>query len=141
MTDDGRDSRIPNFPMLRASALALSVAGATGAVALVIFAGQRNPSRLLIALFVVWVLGPFVAQLLALRITRHASPVTQATLYVVMIATAIISIALYAKAAFSPPRQQAAFMFVIVAPVSVLALAAIVSLVAFLTRRPSSANT
>jgi protein-S-isoprenylcysteine O-methyltransferase Ste14 len=41
-------------------ALLLVMAGATVSIALMIRAGHRNPSRLLLALFTGWVLSPFV---------------------------------------------------------------------------------
>lgn len=47
--------------LLRAVALIAVVAGAGGSIGLMLWAGHRNPSRLLIVLFAIWVLSPFVA--------------------------------------------------------------------------------
>ena len=46
--------------VLRTLALIAAVAGAAGSIALMLRAGRRSP-RLLIALFTIWVLSPFVA--------------------------------------------------------------------------------
>ena len=48
--------------LLRAVALIEVVAGAVGSVGLTLRAGQRSP-RLLLVLFTIWVLSPFVALL------------------------------------------------------------------------------
>ena len=45
---------------LRVPARLVLVIGAASSVALVVYAGRRNPSRVLIGLFVLWVLAPSV---------------------------------------------------------------------------------
>jgi hypothetical protein len=47
--------------LLRAAALAAVLVGAVGSVAFMLYAGRHNPSRLLMTLFTLWVLSPFVA--------------------------------------------------------------------------------
>ena len=47
--------------LLHAAALIALPAGAVGSVGLLLRAGQRNNSRLLLVLFTIWVLSPFLA--------------------------------------------------------------------------------
>src|SRR5258705_10532634 len=51
--------------LLHAVALSAVVVGAMVSVGLMLWVGHRNPSRILLALFVIWVLSPFMALLLA----------------------------------------------------------------------------
>src|SRR5262245_21009562 len=51
--------------VLSASAQIAVVAGAGGSLGLMLYAGRRNPSWILLLLFAIWVLSPFVAAVLA----------------------------------------------------------------------------
>jgi len=51
--------------VLSGAALIALLVGAVGSVGLMLRAGHRNPSRLLIVLFTFWVLSPFIALVLA----------------------------------------------------------------------------
>jgi hypothetical protein len=113
------------------------VAAAAGSVGFVFYFGQRNPSRLLIVLFAVWVLSPFVALLAADARSRRWPPQTRATLYGVMLLIAAGSLAVYANAALGPPRAQGAFVFVIVPPLSWLLSGVAVSVAMFAFGRHS----
>jgi len=104
--------------VLRAAGMFGLLAGAIGSVGFVFYYGQRNPSRLLIVLFAIWVLSPFVALLGADLMSTRWSPLTRATLHAVMLVIAVGSLAAYANAALGPPRAQGAFAFVIVPPLS-----------------------
>lgn len=46
---------------LRAAAMIAAAVGAVGSVGLTLYVGRHNPSRILISLFLIWVLSPFVA--------------------------------------------------------------------------------
>ncbi len=52
---------------LRAGSFIPVVVGALGSVGLTLYAGRHNDSRLLVALFAIWVLSPFIAVLIASR--------------------------------------------------------------------------
>ncbi|HLJ17702.1 MAG TPA: hypothetical protein VKV15_24610 [Bryobacteraceae bacterium] len=122
---------------LRAVAMILAVAGATGSVGLMLRAGHRNGSRLLLTLFAIWVLSPFVALLLANLISKQWSVFTRATLYSLMLVLTLGSLAIYADVAFGPPRAKTAFAFVVVPPASWLLIAIVVPIAAFLSGRRS----
>ena len=59
-----RGEQIRSPTLLSGAALLLPVAGAVGSVGLMLRAGHRNDSPILLALFAIWVLSPFVALLL-----------------------------------------------------------------------------
>ncbi len=120
--------------LLRVAALIAVLAGAVGSVGLMLRAGQRTP-RLLLVLFVIWVLSPFVALVLAHVLSKRWSVLTRATLYSVMLVITLGSLAAYgADVAFGPPKAKAAaFVFVVVPPVSWLLIAIVVPLAALIS--------
>ena len=59
------------FPgRLRAAALIAVVAGAVGSVGLMLHAGRRSP-RILLVPFLIWVLSPFMALVLADAVSKR----------------------------------------------------------------------
>lgn len=121
---------------LRAVALIAAVVGAVGSVGLMFRVGQRNPSRLLLGLFAIWVLSPFIALLLANMITRRWSVLTQVTLHSLTLILTLGSLALYGDVAWRP-RPQPAFVFLVVPLGSWLLLVIAVPLAAFISGRLS----
>jgi len=85
---------------LRAVAMIAVVAGAAGAVGLMLRAGHRSDSRILLVLFGIWVLSPFIALVLANVVSKRWSVLTRATLYGVMLALTLASLAIYGDVAF-----------------------------------------
>jgi hypothetical protein len=122
---------------LRATARIAVVAGAGGSVALTVYAGRHNDSRLLVALFVIWVLSPFMALLLASLVSRRWPVLTQTTLYIAMLVVTVGSLAIYGAQAFRLPRPQAAFVFVVVPPASWLLIAVVVPIAGLMSRKLS----
>ena len=122
--------------LLRAAALIALLGGAGGSVGLLLRAGQRSP-RLLLVLFVIWVLSPFMALVLAEVVSKRWSVLTRATLYSVMLVVTLGSLAIYGNDAWRPPRTQAAFVFVVVPPASWLLIAIVVSMAALISDRLS----
>src|SRR4051812_29778826 len=90
--------------LLRAAALVTVLAGAVGSVALMLRAGHRNPSRMLLTLFAFWVLSPFIALVWAHAVSKRWPALTRATLYGVMMVVTLCSLAIYATVALGPPR-------------------------------------
>ena len=121
---------------LHAVALIAVVAGALGSVGLMFWVGHRNPSRVLLALFLVWDLSPFVALLLADMVSKRWSVITRATLHIVMLVIALSSLALYGDVVWRP-RPQPAFMFLVVPFGSWLLMMIVVPMAALLSRRSS----
>jgi hypothetical protein len=100
-----------------ASALSV-VAGALGSIGLLLRAGQRTP-RLLLLLFTIWVLSPFVGLLWANAISQRWAVGTRATLYGVGPVVALGSVAVYGGfLAVKPPGSANGFLWVAVPPVT-----------------------
>jgi hypothetical protein len=78
-----------------------------------IWVGHRNPSRLLLALFVIWDLSPFIGLVLADMVSKRWSVITRATLYGVMLILTLGSLALYGDVVLRA-RPQPAFRFLVV---------------------------
>jgi hypothetical protein len=121
---------------LRIAALFVLVAGAVSSLALMLYAGRRNPSHLLIIAFVVWVLSPFVAlgwaNLQSIRWPR----LVRTTLYGVTLALALATVMIYGNVVWHPPKSSAAFVFVVVPPASWLLMSIAVGLAVLIARRP-----
>lgn len=89
---------------LRIVTLMAIAIGAIGSVGFTLWAGRNNPSVVLVGMFVVWVLLPFVVMG-----WMAASPKTRTmALYCLMGAVALISMVVYVAVALHPPRQMAA---------------------------------
>jgi hypothetical protein len=121
--------------VLRAAALMAVPAGAVGSVGLTLWAGRHNSSRILLVLFALWVLSPFMALVLANAVSKRWSVLTRATLHSVMLLLALGSLAIYGDVALGPPRAKTAFFFVVVPPASWLIIAIVVPIAALLSGR------
>ena len=126
-----------NGGVLRAAALIAATAGAAGSVALTLHAGRRNHSRLLLILFVLWVLSPFAALVWASVISKRWPILMRATLYGVTWVVTLASLAIYGYVALGPPRAKTAFAFVVIPPASWLLIAIVVSIAALISGRHS----
>jgi hypothetical protein len=119
---------------LRAAALIAVVVGAASSAGLLLRAGQRTP-RLLLVLMAIWVLSPFIALVLANVVSKRWSSLTRVTLYGVMLAVTLGSLAIYGDDAMGRRRAQAAFVFVLVPTASWLLIAIAVPIAAFISGR------
>jgi hypothetical protein len=115
---------------MRVAALIAALAGATGSVALMFHAGRHNNSRVLLILFALWVLSPFMVLILGHVISKRWSLLTQAALQRVTLVLALSSLAIYGNIALGPPRAKTAFVFVVVPPASWLLTAIVVAIAA-----------
>jgi hypothetical protein len=122
---------------MRIAALAAAVVGAAGSVAQTVGAGARNPSRVLIGLFVLWVLSPFAALAVANWISKTWSELTRVTLYVMTFGLAIGSVFVYGVGASRMRIGKSAVIFVITAPISWLIAATALGIAALVSRRHS----
>ena len=122
--------------LLRAVALIAVVTGAVGSVGLMLRAGRNTP-RLLLVLFVIWVLSPFVALAWANMVSRLWSVLTRATLYCVTLVITLGSLAIYGDVVLPPAGSPRAFVFVVVPPGSWLLMAIVVPIAALISRRRS----
>ena len=104
---------MPSSNALRTAARIALVAGAAGSVLLMMRAGARQPSILLILLFTGWVLSPFVALALANVQSANWQPITRTALYGVMLGVSFISLSIYTFHALIP-GMKAGFIFLVV---------------------------
>ena len=122
--------------LLHAVALTAVVSGAVGAVGLMLWVGHRNPSRLLLGLFVIWDLSPFVALLLVDIVSKRWSVITRTTLYGVMLIITLGSLGFYGDVVWRP-RPQPAFLFLVVPLGSWLLMTIVVPIAALISGRLS----
>jgi len=78
-------TKIFTLHFLRNMAIVLLLIGALGSLGFVLHAGRNNNSVLLVALFVTWVLSPFIALLVAHLILKNWTAHTYAVLHCLMI--------------------------------------------------------
>src|SRR6266545_1410735 len=119
--------------LLRTTALIAVLAGAVGSLGLMLRAGRRTP-RFLLVLFVIWVLSPFVALAWASMVSKRWSILAQTTLYCVTLVLTLGSLAIYGGLVVPPAGSPAAFVFVLVPPVSWVLLT-VVPIAALISRR------
>ena len=116
--------------LLRTVALIAALVGAVGSVGLLLQVGRRKHSPpLLLALFAIWVLSPFVALVVTNIASTSWSVSTRATLYSAMLVVALGSLAIYGDIGLGPLGAKTVPVFVIVASTS-----------AHLARRSADAN-
>ena len=123
--------------LLRAAALIAAVTGAAGSVGLMLWVGHRNPSRILLVLFAIWVLSPFMALLLANMVSKRWSVITRVTLHCVMLVLTLGSLAIYGYVVLRPTGSKPAFVFLVVPLGSWLLIAIVVSIGALISGRLS----
>jgi len=129
------DSKIiPGISLLRAIALVVIVIAAAGSVWLTLYMGRKNSSILLIALFVFWVLSPFVALFVADRISKSWNFATRVLLYVLMFLVSIVSLAAY-SGLLHVPDTKPAFMFLMMPLLSWFLIAIFVAVATLLSRK------
>ena len=102
--------------LIRTAALIAVLVGAAVSVGLMLWEGRRNDSRLLLALFALWVLSPFVALGLAYAASTRWSVVSRATYHGVVLLFTLATLAIYGNVVFGPSRAKSAFMFIVVPP-------------------------
>ncbi len=121
--------------LLRASALIAALAGGVGSIALVLWAGRRNDSRMLLVLFAMWVLTPFMVLLLASLVSKRWSVVGRAALHGVILVYALATLAIYGVFVLGPSSAKSVFAFIVVPPASWLLIAIVVPLAALIAGR------
>ena len=123
-----------SLSILRTMAVVVVVAGAVASVGLMLHAGRNNKSVLLIALFVIWVLSPFMALLVVSVVSKRWPVLTRVTIYSLMLILTLGSLVSY-SGALSPPGTKPAFVFLMVPLISWLLIAIATSLSRRLSRK------
>lgn len=121
---------------LRTAALIAVLAGAVGSLGFLLHTGRHTP-RLLLALFVGWVLSPFAALIWANVVSKHWAAVTQATLYATMLVLTLGSLPIYATVALGFSSTRPAAVFLLVPLASWLLSAIVVAIAALMSGRVS----
>jgi hypothetical protein len=121
--------------LLRAAALIAVIAGAVGSLGLMLHTGRRQRSLILIGLFTVWELSPFVALVYAHMVSKQWPALTRATLYSLMLVLTLASLAIYGDVALGPPRPKPASVFLLVPLASWLLIAIVVPMAALISGR------
>lgn len=117
----------------RLAMIALPI-GAVASVALMLYAGRHNPSRLLALLFTIWVLSPFVAAFCAEGVAKRWSILTRTMVSVVALIFTLASLAVYGGVAFGHLNAKIGFVFLVVPFASWLLMGVAVGVTAFLSR-------
>ena len=125
---------IPN--RLRTAALIAVLVGGAGSLTLMFRGAERRPP-ILLALFVVWVIAPFVLLAATDKFSNRWSALTRTTLYVLMFLVTIGSVGVYTNDVLRPRKAQAAFVYVMVPPVSVALIAVALATASVVSRRRS----
>src|SRR6266487_3198119 len=125
--------------ILRTIAVVAVLCGAVGSLGLMFNAGRNQNSILLIALFTIWVLSPFIALLVANVISKRWSILTRVILYFLMLFITLGSLVSY-SGTLSPPGTKPAFKFLIVPLISWLLMVIVIPLAASLSRRQKKIN-
>ena len=119
---------------LRAVAGIALVPGAVGSVALMLRAGMNTPPFLLV-IFVFWILSPFVALAWANTAAPRWPALTRTTLYVVTVALAPASLAIYSGVIPRPAGSANAVLFTAGPVASWLVMTVAVGMAALIARR------
>lgn len=123
--------------VLRRVALIAMLGGSAGSIMFMLHAARRQQSRILMLLFGIWVLSPFVAAVVASSVSKHWAVVTRATLYMVMIVVTLSSLAIYGDVALGYAKAKTGFIFLVVPLASWLLTAAAVGTAALIFGRQS----
>jgi hypothetical protein len=123
--------------VLRKVAVISALAGAAGSVTLMLHAGRRQQSRVLVLLFAIWVVSPFIAALIADSVSKRWHVGTRAALYILMVVLTLGSLAIYGGVAFEYVKAKAGFVFLVVPFGSWLLIAVMVATAAIISARQS----
>ena len=99
---------------LRRAALIALYGGAIVSEGLMLYAGRRNTHLLITILFIGWVLGPYLALVLADCFSKTWTIPARAAVYWLMIVVTLGSLAIYINDVLDPPKAKGAFVYVAV---------------------------
>jgi hypothetical protein len=122
------------YGVLRAIATVVVLIAAVASLIMVIRAGRHNRSVLLPILFILWVISPFAALLIANRISKPWSPHTRITLYWLMLIISMGCLVGYCGL-LSPPGTKPAFVFLITPAMAWLLIVTAIPIAAAVSRR------
>jgi hypothetical protein len=118
-------------------ALIVVLIGAGSSLSLMLRAGRHNHSVLLVGLFAIWVLSPFIALLAAIVVSKRWPALTRVALFSLALVLTIGSLFAY-SGAWSPPRAKPAGVFLVVPLISWTLMGIVITIAASLSRRLTS---
>jgi hypothetical protein len=121
---------------LRSAAFFALLIGAIGSIMLWVHAAE-HPPLLIITLFVIWVLSPFVVLGIAHVKAKGWAPGTQTALYSVTLFVALASLVVYGDDALGHRTAHPAFVYVAVPPVAWVLTGVAVAIGALIARKRS----
>jgi hypothetical protein len=98
------------------------LAGGIASVAWMLYAGRRQQSQILILLFAMWVLSPFMAGFIAISFAERWAVRTRAVLYTLLVVMTLGSLAIYGAVALEYVKAKIGFVFLVVPLASWLAI-------------------
>jgi hypothetical protein len=110
------------------------LAGALGSIGLTFQAGRNNHSILLMMLFGIWVLSPFMGLAVAYFLSNRWSVLTRNILYLLAMVLTGVSILIY-SGVWNPSGMKHAFAFLIFPLLSWIILAVVIPLAASRSRK------
>jgi hypothetical protein len=121
--------------VLRRVAVSVVLAGAGGSIASMLYAGRHQKSAILILLFGMWVLSPFMAALMVSSVSKRWAIGAQRKLSVLLVILALASLAVYGVVAFGPVNAKVGFVFLVVPLASWLFIAVVFGTAALILGR------
>ena len=115
------DNNTSRQNLLQTTALTALLVGTIGSLYFMFKAGSNQKSIILIGLFTVWVLSPFVGLFIANKVTSIWRVITRQLLYWLMLGLTIISLIAY-SGLVTIPDTKPAFIFLVFPFVSWLAI-------------------
>ena len=103
--------------LVRSLALGVATAGALGSLAFTLQAGGNNVSVILVLLFSVWVLSPYILLIIFCVRSGNWSARARISLYVIMILISLISLLFYGGLIFFSGAKPA-FVFLVIPLIS-----------------------
>ena len=128
------DEKKFNQSLLRTTALIIAFAGAIGSLCFMFNASRKQNSVILIGLFTVWVLSPFVGIFILNKMSNRWTVSARRLLYWLIIILTIGSLVAY-SGAFNIPKTKNAFIFLIVPLISWILLIVTVLIAKSLSRK------
>ena len=102
-----------NQNILQTTALTTLFAGTIGSLYFMLNAGSNQKSIILVGLFTVWVMSPFVGLFVATRFTKRRTGKVNSLYYLTMFVLSVFSLTAY-SGILTPPQTKPAFNFLIV---------------------------
>jgi|ERR1035437_869491 hypothetical protein len=126
--------KIYNLNFLRIMSLIVMFVGAIGSLCFMFNSGRNQNSVILITLFTVWVLSPFIGLLIAHKISTRWVVLSRITLYCLMLVITFVTLISY-SGVISPLGKKPAFKFLVVPLISWLLIVTVIPIVNRLSRK------